>query len=160
MIDKIPGVEEEINFLGTPPFPVPDKKSVDSLLIQPPEGKKPHIKPIEVGGGSQWPSKPSMSTPVRGTGGTRGQLPGKPTKGVPPTGRGESNGNQGGQTPPRPPPKNDEEGGRNGNGDDGGGEDDDNDGDDDDDDEEDTESVTENEEVEEQTAPGGRGVSA
>ena len=44
--DQIPGVEEEINFLGTPPFPVPDKKPVGPQLIQPPEGKKPHIKPI------------------------------------------------------------------------------------------------------------------
>ena len=41
MIDKIPGVEEEINFLGTPPFPVPNKKSVGPQFIQPPEGKKP-----------------------------------------------------------------------------------------------------------------------
>ena len=49
IIDKIPGVEEEINFLGTPPFPVPDKKSVGPQLIQPPEGKKPHVKPIEIG---------------------------------------------------------------------------------------------------------------
>ena len=53
MVDKIPGVEEDINFLGTPPFPVLDKKSVGPQLIQPPEGKKPHVKPIEVGHGPQ-----------------------------------------------------------------------------------------------------------
>ena len=28
IIDKIPWVEEEINFLGTPPFPVPDKNQM------------------------------------------------------------------------------------------------------------------------------------
>ena len=110
MIDKIPGVEEEINFLGTPPFPVPDKKSIGPQLIQPPEGKKPHVKPIEVGGGPQWPSKPSTSTTVRGTGGTKGQPPDKPTKGVPSTGRGESNRNQREDQPQsRPPPKDDGE---------------------------------------------------
>ena len=49
IIDKIPGVEEEINFLGTPLFPVPDKKSVGPQLIQPPEGKKPQVKQLKWG---------------------------------------------------------------------------------------------------------------
>ena len=93
--DKIPGVEEEINILGTPPFSVPDKNPVCPQLIQPPDRKKPYVKPIEVADGPQWPSKPSTSTPVRGTGGTKGQPPGKPTKGIPSTGRGKGNGNQG-----------------------------------------------------------------
>ena len=159
--DKIPEVEEEINLFGTSPFPVPDKKPVGPQLIQPPEGKKPHVKPIEVGGGPQWPSKPSTSTPVRGTWGTKGQPPGKPTKGVPFTGRGEGNGNQEEDQPsPRPPPRNDGGGDRNGNGGSGGDYDDDDDDDDDDDgdEEEDTESITESEGVDKQAAPGGRGV--
>ena len=176
MIDKIPGVEEEMNFLGTLPFQVPDKKSVGPQLIQPLEGKKPNAKPIKVGGGPQWPSKPSTSTPVRGTWGTKGQSADKPTKGVPSTGREEGNRSQREDQPPsRPPPKDDRGGGRSGNGNGGGGDsdddgdngdddedDDDNDDDDEGDDEdgEDTELVTESEEVEEQAAPGGRGVPA
>ena len=42
-----------------------------------------------MGGGPQWPSKPSTSTPVRATGGTKGQPLDKPTKGVPSTGKGK-----------------------------------------------------------------------
>ena len=164
MPNKIPGIEEEIYFLGTPPFPVPDKKPVGPRLIQPPEGKKPHIKPIEVGGGPQWPSKPSTSTPVRGTGGTKGQPPGKPTKGVPSTGRGKVMEIKEKINPqPGHPLETMED------------EvemvmvvvveDDDDDNDDDDDegddeDEQDTESVTESEWAEEQVAPAGRVVPA
>ena len=80
IINKIPGVEEEINFLGTPPFSVPDKKSVGPHLIQTPEGKKPHIKPIEVGGG--WTSmaiKTKYEYSSKRYRRTKGQLPGKPT---------------------------------------------------------------------------------
>ena len=124
-------------------------------------------------GGTQWPSKPSTSTPVRDTGGTKGQPPGKPTKGVPSTGRGKVM-----EIKEKINPHPDhllrmmgEEAEMvmvmvdGGDDDDDDGNDDNDDDDDDDDegddeDEEDTELVTESEEVEEQAAPGGRGVPA
>ena len=137
IIDKIPGVEEEINFLGTPPFPVPDKNQLAHSLYSHQRERNPMLNQLRWGGGPQWPSKPSTNTPVRGTGGTKGQPPGKPTKGVPSNVSGEGNRNQGeDQPPPRPPPRDDGGGGRNGdgngNGGSGGDDDDDDEGDDED----------------------------
>ena len=50
--------------------------------MQPPEGKTPHVKPVEVGGGAQWPSKPTTSTPSKDMGSTEGQPPRKSTQGT------------------------------------------------------------------------------
>ena len=51
-------------------------------VVQPPEGKIPSVKSIELGGGAQWPSKPITSTPSRHTGSSGGQPPGKSTQGT------------------------------------------------------------------------------
>ena len=123
-------------------------------------------------GGTQWPSKPSTSTPVRDTGGTKEQPPGKPTKGVPSTERGKvmeikekinphpdhllrMMGEEAEMVMVMVDGGDDDDDGNDDNDDD---DDDDDEGDDED--EEDTELVTESEEVEEQAAPGGRGVPA
>ena len=42
---------QETWFLGTQPFVTTKGEAVGPKIIQPPEGKKPHIKPVEVGGG-------------------------------------------------------------------------------------------------------------
>ena len=47
--DEIPKIDQEAQFLGTPPFVTTEGEPVGPKVIQPSEGKKPHIKPIEVG---------------------------------------------------------------------------------------------------------------
>ena len=50
-------------------------------VIQPPEGKTPHVKPVEVGGGAQWPSKLITSTPSKDMGSTGDNLQESPHEG-------------------------------------------------------------------------------
>ena len=122
---------------------------VGPKVVQPPEGKTPHVKPIELGGGAQWPSKPTTSTPSKHTGSSGGQPPGKSTQGTfNVRGRGNKNEQDKEQPPPGPPPR--ENGGNGGNGNGGG------DRDDDDDDDE-TETVTEKKDGEDPKAPVGGG---
>ena len=78
---EVPKENEEVWFLGTQPFVTTKGESVGPKIIQPPEEKKPHIKPVEVGGGAQWPTKPTTSTPSKGTGSAGEQPPNKPTQG-------------------------------------------------------------------------------
>ena len=121
-------------------------------IVQPPQGKTPHIKPVGLGGGAQWPSKPTTTTPSKSPGNAVGQTPTKLSQ-KPTVGRGETRDDQEEeQFPPRPPPRgNGGGGGGDGNG--GGGDDDDEEEEDD----EDTETVMESENGEKQNAPGGGG---
>ena len=70
---------------------------VGPKIIQPPEGKKPHIKPAEVEGGAQWLTKPT-STPSKGTSSAGGQPPRKPTQGSSITRGSKIRDKQGGTT--------------------------------------------------------------
>ena len=38
---------------------------VGPKIVQPSQGKTPHIKPVELGGGAQWPSKPTTTTLIK-----------------------------------------------------------------------------------------------
>ena len=67
---KIPEVNQKVGVLGTLPLVTTKKEFVGPKVIQPPEGKTSHVKPVEVGGGAQWPSKPTNSTPSKDTGST------------------------------------------------------------------------------------------
>ena len=125
-----------------------------------PKGKTPHIKPVELRGGAQWPTKPITNTPSKSTGSAVRQSPTESQK--PTAGRGGTRNDWEEQPPPRPPPGENGGGGGNGNGNggdddgDGDGDDDgDDDGGDEDEDEEDTETVTESENGEDPNAPGG-----
>ena len=85
-------------------------------VVQPSEGKTLKVKPIELGGGggAQWPSKPTTSTPSKYMGSSGGQPLGKSTQGTfNVRGRGNKNEQVEEQPPPRPPPR---ENGGNGNG--------------------------------------------
>ena len=75
---KIPEVDQRVWVLGPPPLVTTREEFVGPNVIQPPEGKTPHVKPVEVGGGAQWASKPATSTPSKEMGSTGGQPPRKP----------------------------------------------------------------------------------
>ena len=47
---EVPKENQETWFLETQPFVITKGEPVGPKIIQPPEGKKPHIKPVEVGG--------------------------------------------------------------------------------------------------------------
>ena len=83
-------------------------------IVQPPQNKTPHIKPVELGGGAQWPSKPTITTPSESPGGVRKQS--KTRQEQKPTAQRGGTGDdpEEEQSPPRPPPR--------GNGGGGGGE--------------------------------------
>ena len=119
-----------------------------------------------MGGGAQWPSKPTTTTLSESTGGMRRQSKTrqrqKPIAGM--GGTGDNPEEE--QSLPRPPPRGNGGGGDGGNGNNGGGDGDvDDDGDDNDDEgddaedeeDEDTETITESEDGEQQNAPGGGG---
>ena len=62
-------------------------------VVQPSEGKIPGVKPIELGDGARWPSKPTTSTPSKHMGSSGGQPPGKSTQETfNARGRGNKNG--------------------------------------------------------------------
>ena len=152
---KIPEVDQGVLVPGTPPLVTTKEEFVGPKIIQPPEGKKPHIKPFEIGGGAQWPTKPITSTPSKNTSSMAGQPPRKSAQGAfNVRGKGSKNGQGEEQLPPRPPPR---ESGR-GRGNDNGGGDDDGDDNDEEEDDEDTDRVTESENGEDLNAPGGRHV--
>ena len=146
---EVPKESQETWFLGTQPSIITKGEPMGPKVIQPPEGKKPHIKPVEVGGGVQWPSKPTTSTPLKDTSSIRGQLPRKSVQGTFNV-RGSENGQAEEQPSPRPPPKESGGGGGNGN---GGGDDGDDDDDDEEEDDEDADIVTESENGEDLNAP-------
>ena len=127
-------------FIETPTCDTEKGKLMGPKLVQPPLGRTPYIKPVELGGGAQWPTKPVTTTPLKEPGNAGGQSPTKPSQ-KPTTGRGVTRDDQEEeQPPPRPPPRgNGGGGGDDGNGGNGDGDDDDED-DDEDEDDEDTES--------------------
>ena len=153
-------VSQEECLLETPSYSTEKGELIGPKIVQPPQNKTPYIKPVELGGGAQWPSKPTTTTPSESTGGVRKQSKTrqeqKPTAGR--AGTGDDPEEE--QSLPRPPPRGNGDGGGGGNGNNGGGDDD---GDDDDDegdnaeDDEDTETITESENGEQQNAPGGGG---
>ena len=123
-----PEVDQEAWLLETPSYSTGKEELVGPKIVQPPQGKTPHIKPVEFRGGAQWPSKPTTTTPSKGPGNTVGQSPTKLLQ-KPTAGRGGTRDDQEEeQLPPKPPPR-----GNDGNGG-GGGEDD---GDDDEEEEKD-----------------------
>ena len=69
----VPKENQETWFLETQPSIVTKGEPMGPKTIQPPEGKKPHINPFEMGGGgAQWPTKPTTSTPSKDTSSTGG----------------------------------------------------------------------------------------
>ena len=78
---EVPKENQETWFLGTQPSISKKGEPMGTKIIQPPEGKKPHIKPFEMGGRSQWPTKPTTSTPLKDTSGTGDNLQENPHKG-------------------------------------------------------------------------------
>ena len=129
------------------------KELVGPKVAQPPEGKTPSVKPIELGGGAQWPSKPTTRTPSKHMGSSGGQSPEKSTQGTfNARGRGNKNRQEEEQPPPRPPPR--ENGG---NGGDGDGDDEDDEDDDEDNNDHETETVTERKGGEDPNVPVGGG---
>ena len=152
-----PEVDQEAWLLETPPYSTGKGELVGPKIVQPPQGKTPHIKPVELGGVAQWPSKPTSTTPSKSSGNVVGQSPTKLSQ-KPTAGRsGTRNDQEEEQLLPRPPPRGNGLGGGGGDGNGGGGGDDDGDDDDEDEDDEDTETVTESENGEEQSMPGGGG---
>ena len=159
-------VNQEMWLLETPSYSTEKRELISPKTVQPPQGKTPHVRPVELGGGAQWPSKPTTTTSSKSPGSVVGQSPTKHLQ-KPTAGRGGTRDDQEEeQFPPRPPPRGNGGGGDGGDGDgDGGGGDDDGDDDDDDDDDDedededdkDTETVTESENGEKQNVPGGGG---
>ena len=156
-----PEVDQEAWLLETQSYSTGKRELVGPKIVQKPQGKTPHIKPVELGGGAQWPSKPTTTTPSKSPGNVVGQSPTKLLQ-KPTAGRGGTRDDQEEeQLPPMPPPRGNDGGGGGGDGNGGGGGDDDGDDDEDeeeeeeDKDDEDTETVTESENGEEQNAPGG-----
>ena len=159
-------VNQEAWLLETPSYSTEKGELIGPKIVQPPQNKTPHIKPVELGGGGQWPSKPATTTSSRSPGSVGGQSSTRQRQ-KPTTGRGGTRDDQEEeQFPPRPPPRGNGGGGDGGNGNNGGGDDEgDDDGDDDEDegdgaeeeDDEDTETITESENGEQQNAPGGGG---
>ena len=155
-----PEVDQEAWLLETLSHSTGKGEPVGPKVVQPPQGKTPHIKPVELRGGAQWPSKPTATTPSKSPGNAVGQSPTKLLQ-KPTAGRSGTRDNQGKeQLLPRPPPRgNDGNGCGDGNG--GGGGDDNGDDEEEeeeeDEDDKDTETVTESENGEEQNAPGGGG---
>ena len=148
--DVIPEVNQE-----TPSYSIEKRGPIGPKIVQPPQDKTPHSKPIELGGGAQWPSKPTTTTSPKSPGGVVEQSPTK-WRQKPTAGRdGTRDDQEEEQFPPMPSPRGNGGGGDNGNG--GGGDDDDDDNDDDDEDDKDTETVTESENGEKQNAPVGGG---
>ena len=140
-------VNQEAWLLETPSYSTEKGELIGPKIVQPPQGKTPHIKPVELGGGAQWPSKPTTITPSKCPGNAPTKHLQKPT-----VQRGGTRDDQEEeQFPPRPPPRGN--GGGGGGGD--GGDDDDDDNEDEDD--KDTETVTESENGEEQNVPGEGG---
>ena len=150
---EVPKESQETWFLWTQPSIITKGEPVGPKTIQPPEGKKHHIKPFEMGGGVQWPTKLTTSTPSKNTSSVGEQPPRKSAQGTfNVRGRGARNGKGEEQPLPRPPPKENGGGGGNGNGNGG------DDGDDDDEeeeDDEDTDTVNESENGEDPDASGG-----
>ena len=137
------GVTSEVNqeawLLETPSCITEKGELIGPKIVQPSQGKTPHIKPVELGGGAQWPSKPITTTPSKSTGSVGGQSPTKRRQ-KPTAGRGGTKDDQEEeQFPPRPPPRRNGGGGDDGDGNGGGGDDDGDDDDDEDDDEEEDE---------------------
>ena len=123
---EVPKENQETWFLGTQPSIITKGEPMGPKPIQPPEGKKSHIKPYEMGGGAQWATKPTTSTPSKDTSSTGGQPPRKSTQGTFNV-RGSRDRQGEEQPPPRLPPKENGRGGGNGNGGDDGDDDDDDD---------------------------------
>ena len=147
-----PEVDQEAWHLEIPSYSTGKGELVGPKIVQPPQGKTPHIKPVELGGGAQWPSKPTTTTPSKSPGNAVGQSPTKHSQ-KPTAGRGGNRDDQEEeQLSPRPHPR-----GNGGGGGGGGGGDDDGDEEEDDEDDEYTETVTESENGEEQNMPGGGG---
>ena len=146
----------------TPSCSVKKRKLIGPKIVQPLQDKTPHIKPLELGVGAQWPSKPTTTTSPKSPGGVVEQSPTKQRQ-KPTAGRdGTRDDQEEEQFSPRPPPRGNGSGGDGGDGNGGGGDDDgddDDEGDDGDEDEDDkdTETVTESENGEKQNAPGGGG---
>ena len=148
-----PEVDQEAWLLETLSYSTGKGELVGPKIVQPPQGKTPHIKAVELGGGAQWPSKPTTTTPSKSPGNAVEQSPTKLSQ-KPTAGRGGTRDDQEEeQFPPRPPPRENGGGGGGGDGNGGGGGGDD----DEDEDDEDTETVTESENGEEQNVPGGGG---
>ena len=155
-------VSQEAWLLETPSYSIEKGELIGPKIVQPPQNKTPHIKSVELGGGAQWPSKPTTTTPSESTGGVRRQS--KTRQGQKPiAGRGGTGDDpEEEQSPPRPPPRGNGGGGGGGNGNNGGGDDNgDDDGNDDGDYDEDigddAEDEDESENGEQQNAPGGGG---
>ena len=152
------GVIPELN-QKTPSYSIEKGELIGPKIVQPPQDKTPHIKPVELGGGAQWPSKPTTTTSSKSPGDVVEQSPTK-WRQKPTAGRdGTRDDQEEEQFLPMPPPKGNGGGGDGGDGNGGGGDDDDDEGDDEeeDEDDEDTEKVTESENGEKQNAPGGGG---
>ena len=78
------GVTSEVNqeawLLETPSCITEKGELIGPKTVQPSQGKTPHIKPVELGGGAQWPSKPITTSPSKSTGSVGGQSPTKQAK--------------------------------------------------------------------------------
>ena len=152
-------VSQEEWLLETPSYSTKKGELIGPKIVQPPQNKTPQIKPVELGGGAQWPSKPTTTTPSESTGGVRKQSKTRQEQ-KPTAGRGGTGDDpEEDQSAPRPPPRGNGGGGGGGNGNNGGGDDDGDDDDEGDDaeDDEDMETITESENGEQQNASGGGG---
>ena len=69
--DVTSGVNQEAWFLETPSYSTEKGELIGPKIVKPPQNKTPHIKPVELGGGAQWPSKPTTNTSSESTGGVR-----------------------------------------------------------------------------------------
>ena len=73
------GVTSEVNqgewLSETPSYHTEKGELIGPKIVQPPQNKTPHIKPVELGGGAQWPSKPTTTTPSESTGSVGRQSP-------------------------------------------------------------------------------------
>ena len=139
-----PEVDQEAWFLETPSYSTEKGELVGPKIVQPPQGKTPHIKPVELGGGAQWPTKPTTTTPSKSPGNAVGQSPTKLSQKSTAGSGGTRDDQEEEQFPPRPPPRGNSggEGGGDGNGGGGGDDDGDDDDEEEDKDDEDTETLT------------------
>ena len=108
-------------YIETPSYDVEKEQLMEPKIVQPLLGRTPYIKPVELGGGAQWPSKPVTTTLVKSPGNAVEQSPTKSSQ-KPTAGRRATRDDQEEeQPPPSPPPRgNGRGGGDDGNGGNGG----------------------------------------
>ena len=65
-------VNQKVWLLETSSYNTEKGELTGPKTVQPPQGKTHHIKPVKLGGGAKWPSKPTTTTSSKGPGSVGG----------------------------------------------------------------------------------------